>query len=68
MYFKESLLLIRRSDLSDMKELDELESFCSSIDSLLSNINDQHPAYLIVIGEFNAKSSKWCTSDKDSRT
>ena len=42
----------------------ELESFCSSLDSLLSNINNQHPACSIVIGDFNAKCSKWCTSKK----
>ena len=44
----------------------KLESFCSSLDSLLSNINDQHPACSIIIGDFNAKCSKWCTSDKDN--
>ena len=65
MYFNEPLPLIRRSDLSNMKEYlgteinvnnekcffaclyrspsqshEELESFCFSLDSLLSNIND----------------------------
>ena len=83
MYFKESLPLINRSDLSNMKEClvteinvnnekcfftclyrspsqshDELKSFCSSLDSLLSNINNQHPACSIAIGDFNAKCSK----------
>ena len=68
MYFKESLLLIWRSDLGNTKECllteinannekcfftwfyrspsqshEELESFCSSLDSLVSSINDQHP-------------------------
>ena len=68
MYFKESLSLVRRSDLSNMKEYlvteisvnnekcffaclcrspsqsyEELESFCSNLDFLLSNINDQQP-------------------------
>ena len=91
MYFKESLPLIRQSDLSNMKECflteinvnnekcfftclyrsqsqshEELERFCSSLDSLLSNINDQHPACSIVIGDFNTRCSKWCTSDKDN--
>ena len=45
---------------------EELESFCSSLDFLLSNINDQHPTCSIVIEDFNAKCSKWCTSDKDN--
>ena len=38
---------------------EELESFCSSLDPLLSNINDQHPQHLagsIGIGHFNVKS------------
>ena len=43
-----------------------LESFCSSLDSLLSNINDQHPVCSIAIEDFNAKFSKWCTTDKDN--
>ena len=80
MYFKESLLLLRRKDLGNMKEClvteiivnnekcfftclyrspsqshEELESFCAILDSFLSNVNDQHPACSIVIGDFNAK-------------
>ena len=43
---------------------EELESFCPSLDSFLSNINDQHPACSIAVGDFNTKCSKWCTSDK----
>ena len=43
-----------------------LESFCSNLDSLLSNINDQHPACLVVIGDINAKCLKWCPTDKDN--
>ena len=52
--------------MSSSQSHEELERFCSSLDSLLSNINDQHPACSIVIGDFNAKCSKWCTSDKDN--
>ena len=29
---------------------EELESFCFNLDLFLSNINDQHPAYWVVIG------------------
>ena len=79
MYFKESLPLIRRSDLRNMKEClgteinvknekcfftclyrcpsqshEELHSFCSNL------------ACSIVIGDFNAKCSKWCTTDKNN--
>ena len=45
---------------------EELETFCSNLDSLLSSINDQYPACSIVIGDFNAKCLKWCTTDKDN--
>ena len=45
-----------------------LESFCSNLDSLLSNINDQHPACSINIEDFNVKCSKWCTTDKENTT
>ena len=45
---------------------EDLESFCYSLDSLLSNINNQHPACSIVIGDFSVKCSKWYTSDKDN--
>ena len=42
------------------------EHFCSSLDSLLSNIKDQHQACSIVIGDFNVKCWKWCTAGKDN--
>ena len=45
---------------------EELENFNSNLD-LLSNINDNHPTCSILIGDFNAKSSKWCNSDKSNR-
>ena len=32
---------------------EELESCCSRLDSLLSNINDQHPACSIVTRDYN---------------
>ena len=46
---------------------EELENFNSNLDLLLSNINDNHPTCSIIIGDFNAKSSKWCNSDKSNR-
>ena len=89
-YFKQSLPLIRRDDLSAMQETtvreisvenetyfftcfyrspsqshDELENFCSELNLLLTNINNK-PACSIRIGDFNAKCSKWCSSDKNN--
>ena len=43
---------------------EELENFCSNLDSLLSNINDQDSACSIVKGDFNAKHSNWYTTGK----
>ena len=88
-YSKESLPLIRRNYLTNIKDCivteinvnnekcfitclyrspsqshDELERFCVNFDLLLSNINDLHPTCSIVLGDFNAKCSKWCTSDR----
>ena len=90
-YFKESLPLIRRNDLTNIKDCivteinvnnekcfftclyrspsqshDELERFCANFDLLLSNINDLHPTCSIVLGDFNAKCSKWCASDRNN--
>ena len=49
---------------------EELESFCSKnfvvFDLLLPNINDQLQTFSIFIVDFNAKCSKWCTTDKDN--
>ena len=46
---------------------EELENFNSNLHLLLSNINDNHPICSIRIGDFNAKSSKCCNSDKSIR-
>ena len=46
------------------KYRDKLERFCANFDLLLSNINDLHPTCSIVLGNFNAKCSKWCASDR----
>ena len=43
---------------------DELEHFCTNFDLLLSNINNLYPTCSIVLGDFNAKCSKWCASVK----
>ena len=47
---------------------EELENFSFNLDLPLSNINNNHPTCSILIGDFNAKSSKWCNSDKSNRT
>ena len=89
-YFKQTLPLIRRDDLSTMQETivteisvenetcfltcfyrspsqshDELENFCSELNLLLTNTNNNQRACSILIGDFNAKCSKSWTSDKN---
>ena len=90
-YFKQSLPLIRRDDLSTMQEAivteisvknetcfftyfyrspsqshDEFENFCSELNLLLTNINNNQPVCSVLLGDFNAKCSKWCSSDKNN--
>ena len=45
---------------------DELENFCSELNLLLTNINNNQPTCSILIGDFNAKCSKWCSSDENN--
>ena len=44
---------------------DEFENFCSELNLLLININNNQPDCSILIGDFNEKCSKWCSSDKN---
>ena len=34
---------------------------------MLSGVNNQQPTCSILVGDFKAKLSKWCPSDKDSK-
>ena len=95
-YFKETLPLITRNDLTNIKDClvtkinvnnekcfftclsrspsqnhehlkmmnKIIEHFCVNFDSLLSNINNLYPTCSTVLGDFNAKCSKWCSSDE----
>ena len=42
---------------------DKLENFCTNFDILLNNINDESPLSSIVIGDFNARFSRWWKND-----
>ena len=46
---------------------EELDTFWCNLDVLLSNINDNHAPYSSLVGNFKAKCSKWCSSDKDNK-
>ena len=45
---------------------DEFENFCSELNLLLTSRNNNQPACSVLLGEFNAKCSKWCSSDKNN--
>ena len=45
----------------------ELETFCSDLTFLLNNINEFQPSYSVLLGDFNAKHSNWCSTDKNNK-
>ena len=46
---------------------EQFESFCKNLIDVLSGINNQQPTCSILVGDFNAKLSKWCPGDKDRK-
>ena len=47
-------------------EFNEFDTFCSNPNLFLSNINDLNPGSSTVIGDFNARISKWWSSNKET--
>ena len=47
---------------------DKLETFWSDLSFLLNNINKFQPSCLVLLGDFNAKHSKWCSTDKKNKS
>ena len=47
-------------------EFNEFDTFCSNPNLFLSNINDLNPGSSTVIGDFNARTSKWWSSNKET--
>ena len=43
-----------------------LRCFCNDLNLLLSNINDVNTTLSVITGDFNAKSSRSCSLDKDN--
>ena len=46
---------------------EQFQSFCGNLVDVLSGINNQQPTCSILVGDFSAKVSKWCPSDKDNK-
>ena len=42
---------------------DEFDNFCTNFDLLLSNTNHEFSLGLIVMGDFNARCSRWWQND-----
>ena len=38
-------------------------NFCTNLDTLMDHINNELPICSVLIGNFNAKCSKWCNND-----
>ena len=43
-----------------------LRCFSNDLNLLLSNVNDVNTTLSVITGDFNAKSSRWCSLDKDN--
>ena len=41
----------------------QIENFCTNLDFLIDNINNELPIVSVITGDFNAKRSKWCNKD-----
>ena len=41
-------------------------NFCTDLDLFLSNINDLNPAYSVITGDFNSRSSQWWALYKEN--
>ena len=46
---------------------EQFESFCENIIDVFSGIHNQQPTCSVLVGDFNAKLSKWCPSAKDNK-
>ena len=45
---------------------DEFENFCTDFNLLLTSINNENPSCSVVLGDFNAKCSKWWPGNKEN--
>ena len=44
----------------------KFESFLTNFEHLLSNIHACNPTFFVVLGDFNARSTSWCSNDIES--
>ena len=46
---------------------DEFELFLTNLENLLADINNRNPHFMLLLGDFNAKSKTWFINDQSSR-
>ena len=51
---------------SPSQNFDQFSDFCIDFSILLNNINDHRPSCSVIVGDFDAKFSKWYLLDKNS--
>ena len=51
---------------SPSQNSEEFESFLTNFEHLLSDINARKPSVSVILGDFNARSTSWWSSDIDS--
>ena len=51
---------------SPSQNSEEFESFLTNFEHLLSDINARKPSVSVILGDFNARSTPWWSSDIDS--
>ena len=51
---------------SPSQTTDELEEFCNDLNLLLSTVNDVNATLSVITSDFNAKSYRWWSLDKET--
>ena len=54
-------------DRSPSQYSDEFENFVYNLDLTLEALTQKNPFLTVIIGDFNAKFNKWCSTDKTTR-
>ena len=53
---------------SPSQRQDNFKNLCSNFDIVLSQINNERPAYSVITGDVNARCSRWCRNDIKNST
>ena len=56
-----SYLVVTYRSLNQYKN--EFNEFLSNLERLLNNVKQLEPYFLVILGDFNARSKSWCLND-----